>query len=82
MKHDYQYGKLKNNGIEYAPYPLKVNGYDVYGAKEEQYREQGYKKVVTKPTAYEENTEYKMVYTETENEITVENIKVETAEQI
>ena len=41
MKHDYQYGKLKNNGIEYAPYPLKVNGYDVYGAKEEQYREQG-----------------------------------------
>ena len=70
MKHNYKYGKLINGKIEYAPYPLKIDGYDVYGATAEQHLKAGYKHIIIENYPQDEKI-YVPIYTETETEIII-----------
>ena len=80
MKKNYKYGKLINDRIEYAPYPIKINGYDVYGANEEQYLSSGYKKIVVDYNNTTNDEEIKAVFTQTEKEIKIEYVNVKERE--
>ena len=77
MKKNYNYGKLIDGKIEYAPYPLIIavegGNRHIYNATAEQYREQGYKLIVmTVAPKIEENQDLIHTYRETENEILIE----------
>ena len=67
---NYEYAKITNGIIDYAPYPLKVNGYDVYGASEEQYASEGYKKVVIN-SSDDKGSEKEYAFEETKEEIVI-----------
>ena len=79
MKKNYNYGKLIDGRIEYAPYPIRIDGYDVYGATEGQYLSKGYKKVVFEKQQLSES-DVKSIFVQTANEIRVEYIMVENLE--